>query len=488
MKLGVCVPYRNREEHLKEFIPAVSKYLTEQGIDFCIYFGHQTDDKLFNRGAMKNVAAKHAFEDGCDYIVWHDIDMIPEEGCDYSFPKEHPIHIATNISQMDYKLKYEEYFGGAVIFSKEQVERTNGYSNDYWDWGMEDDDLFWRCVLEGYADDSYMEYTQTPQSFLHFDGRISHIKIEKHNTLRNLTSRSHTISVLVRANQQEEKVPIWLVGDTERRFCEYPIIRRPGYDYGLSYNNSRAYTAQLWDSEQKHLYQWMKRYENQWSWVTLSVDSANQNIHFYLNGKESDARHGTGTESPLHYENRLKSYGLDDYYIGTTTSVGKGQPNKWFKGDIANIKFWNRTLSSEEIKNLHKSFPSNGLTLHYDFNHPTQIDSPNVAIDFSGNGINGDIKRCQSVTEKIEIPYTIIPHRRPGRLRCLPHKDEGLIKVGGVDKWAKGETTARNERRYVLQMQQGNWDYKSDGIAQLEYELISINQLTPQAKMINVKL
>ena len=36
---------------------------------------------------------KHVFEDGCDYIVWHDIDMIPEKGCDYSFPKEHPIHI-----------------------------------------------------------------------------------------------------------------------------------------------------------------------------------------------------------------------------------------------------------------------------------------------------------------------------------------------------------------------------------------------------------
>ena len=37
-----------------------------------------------------------------------------------------------------------------VLFNKEQVEKTNGYSNDYWDWGMEDDDLFWRCYLEGY--------------------------------------------------------------------------------------------------------------------------------------------------------------------------------------------------------------------------------------------------------------------------------------------------------------------------------------------------
>ena len=148
MKLGVCVPYRNREAHLEEFVPRVGKYLDKMGIDYCMYFAHQVDDKLFNRGATKNVAAKHAFEDGCDYIVWHDIDMIPEEGCDYSFPEKTPIHIATNISQMNYELKYQEYFGGAVLFNKEQVERTNGYSNEYWDWGMEDDDLFWRCYLK----------------------------------------------------------------------------------------------------------------------------------------------------------------------------------------------------------------------------------------------------------------------------------------------------------------------------------------------------
>ena len=38
MKLGVCVPYRNREAHLKEFIPQVGKYLEDQGIEYQIYF------------------------------------------------------------------------------------------------------------------------------------------------------------------------------------------------------------------------------------------------------------------------------------------------------------------------------------------------------------------------------------------------------------------------------------------------------------------
>ena len=35
----------------------------------------------------------------------------------------------------------------------------------------------------------------------------------------------------------------------------------------------------------------------------------------------------------------------------------------------------------------------------------------------------------------------------------------------------------KNERRYVLQMQQGTWDYKSDGIKQLKYELVSVEDI-----------
>ena len=482
MKLGVCVPYRNRESHLKEFIPKVGKYLEDRGIDYQIYFGHQVDDKLFNRGATKNITAEWAFKEGCDYIVWHDIDMIPEDGggADYSYPKEAPRHIATQISQMGYELKYEEYFGGAVLFTKEQVEKTNGYSNDYWDWGMEDDDLFWRCNLEGYVVNTNLEYTKQPKSFISFNGKDSYVEIPCTRSLRNLTSRSHTISVLVRAHQQEEKVPIWLVGDMDRRFCEYPILRRPGYDYGLSYNNSRAYTAQLWNNQREHLYQWMKRYENQWAWVTLVVDE--NNVHFYMNGKESDARWGTGTPSPLHFEGMLKRYGNVDYYLGTTTSISDDDPSKWFKGDIADVKMWNRALTNDEVSNLHKQYSNDGLVLHYDFENGSLMDK-------TSNENHAQSFNCTLHHEQIEIPFTKVPHRVPGKMYCLPHKDEGLVKnENGKQVWAKGETTARNERRFVKEMQQGKWDYKSDGIKQLKYELVSVEEITPRAKFINIKL
>lgn len=57
-KLGICIPYRNRKEHLDRLIPHLSKHLNERNIEHFFYVGHQIDDKLFNRGAMKNIRAE----------------------------------------------------------------------------------------------------------------------------------------------------------------------------------------------------------------------------------------------------------------------------------------------------------------------------------------------------------------------------------------------------------------------------------------------
>ena len=465
MKLGVCVPYRNREEHLNQFVPRVGKHLKEQGIDFQMYFCHQVDDKLFNRGATKNIAAKHAFEEGCDYVVWHDIDMIPEPGADYSYPKDNPIHLATRISQMDYRLKYHEYFGGAVLFTKEQVEATNGYSNDYWDWGMEDDDLFWRCHLEGMTNDTYLDVPFKQKSYLKFDGNSSWASLPKSRELRKFNSESHTVSVLVRAFQQPDKQDIFLIGAKDKKYVEYPILRIPGYDYGISFNNSRALSFQYWNTFNQHNYMWLKRYDGQWSWLTVVVDAEKNLSHFYLNGTEVDSKAGHGSESPWKFNGKLKKYTGKDVYLGTSPSIDENNPSKFFKGDIADVKIWDRALSHQEVVSLPNEYPLDNLIYKYNIE---ELQKHN----------------CEIVTEDLKVPNSIIPHRRIAKFTCLPHKDEGLVD----GKWAKGETTARNERRYVLEMQKGTWDYKSDGIKQVKYELVSEEKLTPWAKMINIKL
>jgi hypothetical protein len=335
--------------------------------------------------------------------------------------------------------------------------------------------------MEGYADKQTIDFAKVKNVAI-FDGKQSYIKIPSSEQTRIAISNSHTISVLVKAEQQIERVPIWLIGDTDRKFVEYPIFRKPGYDWGLSFNNSRAYTGMMWNSHREHIYQWFKRYEGEWTWVTMVVDDLEKKMHFYLNGNESDARNGTGTQSPFEYNYNLKRYGNEPFYIGHTSTVEPFEPHAFFKGEIADIKLWNRALGNEEVSKLHKEYSTEGLILHYNFD---EIDGGKFVIDQAE--LNDGIMYNVDIEEReIQIPHVILPHRKDGKFFCLPHETEGLIKVDGIDKWAKGETTARNERRYVLEMQQGKIDYKKDGINNMKYKHISTKTIFDKHKLINV--
>jgi len=68
-KLSIIVPYRNREEHLKRFVPHMEEYLKKDGIPFHIYIIHQADEKPFNRAKLLNVGFKESEE--FDYFIFH---------------------------------------------------------------------------------------------------------------------------------------------------------------------------------------------------------------------------------------------------------------------------------------------------------------------------------------------------------------------------------------------------------------------------------
>lgn len=133
-RLAIVVPYRNRLEHMKEFIPHMSKYLKQ--FDSQIFIIHQCNEKSFNRAALMNIGfdiVKKEF----DYFCFHDVDLLPE-AADYSVP-DRPAHLSMYCSQFDYKRK--SIFGGVVLFTKEQFSMVDGFSNLYKGWGGEDDDL-----------------------------------------------------------------------------------------------------------------------------------------------------------------------------------------------------------------------------------------------------------------------------------------------------------------------------------------------------------
>ena len=77
-KLGVIVPYRNRHLHLTEFKKQIVSYLDSNSYEnYVIIIVEQDDARLFNRGMLLNIGFKEAEKQDCDYVVFHDVDMLP---------------------------------------------------------------------------------------------------------------------------------------------------------------------------------------------------------------------------------------------------------------------------------------------------------------------------------------------------------------------------------------------------------------------------
>jgi predicted glycosyltransferase involved in capsule biosynthesis len=144
-KLCIVVPYRDRAEHLEKFLPHINKTLKDQNIDFHVAIIEQEDGTPFNRAKLLNIGVKQFFD--YDYFIFHDVDMLAINS-DYSYCPN-PTHLAAEAEQFDYKLPYETYFGGVTLFDKESFKKINGFSNQYWGYGGEDDDLYLRCIAMG---------------------------------------------------------------------------------------------------------------------------------------------------------------------------------------------------------------------------------------------------------------------------------------------------------------------------------------------------
>lgn len=147
MSLAIIVPYRDRAEHLQRFIPAVAGLLRAESQPFGMVVVEQADSKPFNRGKLLNVGVA-SLTDGFTHVVLHDVDMLPEEAGTYAL-SEHPTHLAGAAAQFGHRLPYPEYFGGVTLFPLEDFRAVNGFNNDYWGWGCEDDDLLDRCIRGG---------------------------------------------------------------------------------------------------------------------------------------------------------------------------------------------------------------------------------------------------------------------------------------------------------------------------------------------------
>jgi sulfur transfer complex TusBCD TusB component (DsrH family) len=150
-KLSVVIPYRDRAEHLNELLNVLPNVLESQGIEYSINIIEQEHGKPFNRGVLCNIGFLETST--FDYHCFHDVDMVPiDSDYGYSINNNNTLglatHLARNVEQFDYKQISNTYFGGVLCVDKLAMKLTNGFSNNYWGWGFEDDDLFRRCFNE----------------------------------------------------------------------------------------------------------------------------------------------------------------------------------------------------------------------------------------------------------------------------------------------------------------------------------------------------
>jgi hypothetical protein len=467
-KLGVIVPYRNRFEQLVLFKEKIVQYLNNQKINFEIIVIEQDDAKLFNRGMLLNIGFKHAKEKGCDYVVFHDVDMLPIN-VDYSYSNI-PLHLATNFTTLSSKQKrivFDEYFGGVTMFPIELFEKIDGYSNKYWGWGYEDDDLLFRCKEKFIPlDEIKIKNTNSKKKALEFNGINSYVKAKN---IIDFNS-SFTIFVSFYPNPSEF--------NHQKQSDEYTVFSIPGYDFAIAYTSFRRYNFCAFDNDLNALYVNSNIKPNYKTNMVITFDATDKIFKVYQDGKFI----GETKSCKRIYSYRSKP----NFYLGVGKPDREIIPN-YFKGFIDAFAYYDTLLSDKEIKEISKTKKllnelNSGISLktYYDANHIEYY----MLKDLSENENDGEIVGCSIVDMKIDS-YTKmkIPYKKKSLFQLLPHEENGFLG----NKW-KDQSTRWNQLRFQNEVRTHISLINNDGLSTLEYYIHGINEYDNNITQINVAI
>ena len=460
-KLGIIVPFRARYEHLHKFINHITLYLKKTNIEYEIIIVNQDDAKLFNRGMLLNIGFKQAKKLRCDYVVFHDVDMLPID-VDYSY-SDIPLHLSTNfeleVGEKE-RIIFDTYFGGVTMFPNNIFEKIDGYSNKYWGWGYEDDDLLLRCKHHSVELNTLqLKNIGKHQNVLRFNGDNAYVKCNNIIDLNN----DFTITICFK--------PENLILDHTKQSDEFTVFSIPGYDFAIAYTSFGRYNFCTFNNKFKAVYLNTDIKPNYKTNITLTYDSASTILPMYQDGEL------IGETVPIsrfnaHY--RKEPY----FYLGVGSPDREKIPN-WFKGTIEYFGYYSEALTIDKIKQITESgiFSDKSLQTHYDTNNISNYK----LVDLSGNENTGTIYKCEIVKENIkEYENVYIPHRRKSLFKSLKHDENGFIG----NAW-KDQSTRWNQLRFINEVGINDDLLKNDGLSNLKYHTYGI-ETNDNIRKINV--
>ena len=132
-----------RLRELKLFTKLMNKLLLPY-CNFHIFIIEQSEDsEKFNIGKLKNIGFNIAEKIGFDNYIFSDIDTIPDyDLINYYFKKlKYPISLAVRGTRYMNNSQNKIFLGALLSFTSNQFKQINGYPNNFWGWGGEDEAL-----------------------------------------------------------------------------------------------------------------------------------------------------------------------------------------------------------------------------------------------------------------------------------------------------------------------------------------------------------
>ena len=148
-RVAIIIPYRNREEHLYKFIEHFNNLDDSvlKGSILDIYIIEQNNEDKFNIGLLLNIGYLLSSEKvKYDRYIFHDVDLFPDQSIFelyFASPKKQIHYI---IPKVEHKYNFEMYLGGVIGLSGRCFEKINGFPNNFFGWGGEDDALYNRIA------------------------------------------------------------------------------------------------------------------------------------------------------------------------------------------------------------------------------------------------------------------------------------------------------------------------------------------------------
>jgi len=351
------------------------------------------------------------------------------------------------------------------MFPVDTFEKVNGYSNEYWGWGFEDDDLLMRLTETNVLTD--FEYYEVPKhltSGIYLHGDRSYVECPNIINVRE----DFTIQITFKPDE--------IICDYEKPYDEYSVFSIPGYNTSISFNSFNRYKFECWDSR-KNLLQIDSNYDySRLTQIVITYEKESGVLMMYQDGKE--------IEGTLIID-ELLDLSPENFFIGTGIDEMEDVDIRSFRGFIKDFCYWDKSLAVNVVKELSKNpgmgylcdsgdySSSKKLKLYFDFKHLKL----NTSFQYEkGKVMNLVNPRYQAVTYncipksqlELERKKIAIPIRRNSTFKMIKHKPEGYFD----GSW-KSESTRSNQVRFYNEVLQNKTNLEEDGLSTLIFKTIS---------------